>query len=234
MMILALSVSSCKDDDTLDGGGGSGGTGGSGGGTGGGGGQVDEDYLPRETGNTWNYSDNSTVEITGSEDVGSDKYWTITNFGPIAGVSLDFAEDITVSSIKVAKDGEEYKIIAELDVILNGTADPIQYTILKDDSPVGTTWSGALEYNYSYANPIPGLPPLEFSLPSVPYNFEIMQKGISHTVGTTTYENVIHINQQFDFVGGLVSTDIYYAEGVGVISYTNAATTIELESYDLN
>lgn len=234
MMMLALAVSSCKDDDTAGDGSGDGNGDGNGNP-----GVVDDDYFPREMGNTWNYSDDSTVEVVDRED----DYYEVTNFGPISGVSLSIAEDLTVNKIAVKKDDGDYWIKAEIAVlelpgIVDGTAEPIEYIILKDDASVGTSWISDLVYSYSYANPIPGLPPIVIPPVTIPYTFEIIEKDMTLDVGTRTFEDVIHVNQRFEnLIGGLVSTDIYYAEGVGVIRYqtTDGVTSsTDLTSYDLN
>lgn len=236
LMVLALAVSSCKDDDTTGNG-----TGGNGG-NGGGGETMDADYMPRTAGNSWEYSDGSRVDMGNKEDEGGEDYWPVTNFGPISGISLDFAEDLTVKTIKIAKVEGDYNITATLDVLeifgYEGLADPISYTILKDDVEAGTSWTGELLYVYRYTPTLPLLPEINTPPISVPYTFTVVETDMSLNVGGKTYENVIQVKQQFDnVIGGWVSTDIYYADGVGVIRYgTDSAITTptDLVDYDVN
>jgi hypothetical protein len=231
IMMLALSISSCKDDDTLDGGG-DGGDGGDGTGNP----VVDDNYFPREIENTWDYSDNSRVEVADK----SGEFYEVTNFGPISGVSVSIAEGLTVDKIYVKKDDGDYSVRAELQVfnipgITDGVADPIEYIILKDDAAIGTTWSGELAYRYTYTLPLLG--PQTIELPSVPYTFTVMGRAMTLEVGTKTFEDVIQIRQEFDLLTGLIGTDIYYAEGVGVIRYQTSdglTGSTDLVEYDLN
>jgi hypothetical protein len=203
MIMLALAVSSCKDDDTTGDGNGDG----NGNGDGGGDPVLDDNYFPRETGN---------------------------------GVSVSIAEGLTVDKIYVKKDDGDYSVRAELQVfnipgITDGVADPIEYIILKDDAAIGTTWSGELAYRYTYTLPLLG--PQTIELPSVPYTFTVMGRGMTLEVGTRTFEDVIQIRQEFDLLTGLIGTDIYYAEGVGVIRYQTSdglTGSTDLTSYSLN
>jgi hypothetical protein len=232
MIMLALAVSSCKDDDTTGDGNGDG----NGNGDGGGDPVLDDNYFPRETGNTWNYSDNSIVEVVEK----SGEFYEVTNFGPISGVSVSIAEGLTVDKIYVKKDDGDYSVRAELQVfnipgITDGVADPIEYIILKDDAAIGTTWSGELAYRYTYTLPLLG--PQTIELPSVPYTFTVMGRAMTLEVGTKTFEDVIQIRQEFDLLTGLIGTDIYYAEGVGVIRYQTSdglTGSTDLVEYDLN
>ena len=234
IVMLALAVGSCKDDTIIGDGSGDGGGGGNGGGdpTG-----MDDDYLPREAGNTWDYSDDSTVETT---EENSDGSFNITNFGPISGISLSIVEGLSVDRIAIKKVDGNYSIKAELQVlnipgVTDGIADPIEYIILKDDATIGTTWSGGLIYRYTYTVPLLG--PQTIELPSIPYTFTVMGRSMSLEVGTKTFEDVIHIRQEFDLLTGLIGTDIYYAEGVGVIRYQTSdglTESTDLVSYDLN
>ncbi len=231
LSILLISITSCKDDNDGDG---------DGSGNNGGGNPVEEkDYLPRAIGNTWNYSTGDVATMTGSTVIEGRTFWETEGFGPLSGLSLSIAEDLTLERVLYNEDDGVYTVRGELSVVdilgAEGTAQPIEYVVLDKNAPVGTTWTGNLVYSYTYLDPIFGTPitPPEIV---VPYTFEMAAKRVSLTVGGETYDDIIHVVQKFDnFIGGLITTNIYYAEGVGIVKSdsTEGNLPMDLESYDL-
>ncbi len=233
LSVLLVSITSCKDDEDGSGGDGDGGNGGNN--------PPEEviDYLPRTAGNTWNYSTGDVATMVAPVQIEGREYWETTGFAPLAGLSvnLDFIENFTLENVYYREDNGVYYVRGELSVAdilgAEGTAKPIEYAVLDQNAEVGEKWTGSLVYEYTY---LVGGTPVTSPPITVPYTFEIMNKDMTLEVGGETFREVIHVNQKFDnLVGGLVSTDIYYANEIGIIrsDATGGTAPMDLDSYDL-
>ena len=127
---------------------------------------------------------------------------------------------------------------------VNMTVTPMEVEILRDNLPVNGTWSGTTVQNYTYD--------VGGNFMSMTYNdtFTIMEKGVSVTVGNTTYNDVIKVkhvqNTRMQIAGFPINQTAqytiynWYAKDVGMIktegasSQTGGDTYLHLTSYTLN
>jgi len=94
-------------------------------------------------------------------------------------------------------------------------------TFLKDNVPVGTTWSFQIGITY--------------------YEYRIAEVGISHTVNGQVYNDVIHVHYTSGFLNPStgqvqvgVETDTYHARGIGTIEVNHGSFGRNiLVSYDI-
>ena len=86
---------------------------------------------------------------------------------------------------------------------------------LRDDAAVGASWTQNLNV------PVPGLPG---TIPII-VTYKIVEKGISRSVNSKSYSNVIHVSTTISSIGlpsDALTSDIhsYYAEDYGLIENT--------------
>lgn len=171
---------------------------------------IADSYMTFAAGSSWNYqlTDNATpanstaytVGATGNDTTAAGKTYKI--FTNSSGPNKYY--NIT---------GSDYYT---LQVFPGGIIDTVLENLyLKTDAAVGANW------NQSYNLTIAGVP-VQFNV-----NNKIQEKGISRTVGTTTYNNVIHVvttlsSPTVTLSGGTLTSDIhyYYAPKYGMIENT--------------
>ena len=151
------------------------------------------DYLPIATGNRWEYGGaiGYTVEFTGNTQNFNSRVYAeaeTSSFG-----------DTTLSYISV-----ENGIYTSLGFL--PTADEVEFIILKDNVPEGTTWEERIE--------VSGI--------ATVYKFSIGDKGISHTVEGEVFNDVIRVRMEtfieaFGVNQLVAGQDIYFARDIGII-----------------
>ena len=166
-----------------------------------------EKYMSITAGNTWNYqyTDNITPANSGSYTVTSTNQDS-TAAGKIYHVFTNTSGPNDYYNIT----GSSYYTMQAFSL---GTTDTtLENLYLKDDVAAGISW------NQSYTIKVGGV--------DVAVNVvnKIEDKGISKTVGTTNYTNVIHVTSTISsptisLVGGTLTTNIhyYYAPKFGMI-----------------
>jgi hypothetical protein len=168
---------------------------------------VPSPYLTQGAGSTWQYRQTNVTTSTSSEytltatnrdtSIGTRNYRVFTNSQ--GGPNSYFTQS-----------GADYYTFRTLGAGLGAGA--IENLYLKDNSPAGTSWSENISLN------IPGVP---FAIP-VTITYRIEEKGISRTVNSTNYTDVIRVKTSLTSSvvppSGLI-TDIedYYARQFGAI-----------------
>ena len=169
-------------------------------------------YMNFTPNSTWNYdlTDNATATnlnytITSSSKdtlAGGKTYHVFTN-------STGVNEYYNVS-------GNDYYVYQSLPAVLGGAA--VQNLYLKDNVDINTSW------NQTYTFTVSNLPL------TVIITNTVSEKGISKTINTTNYADVIHITTTISLSilgmplpAGALTTDIqsYYAKNYGMIQSKN-------------
>ena len=170
-------------------------------------------YQPVSKGSYWKYSDTSpsgssqsTFTMTG-EQINIEgriyyKYTVVNNGESYLGAGYFYAENGVVMSATRPADGESL--------------------FLKEDAAVGETWYLNKPVSVAATGGI-GFPYPETVVTVV----KLVEKGISHTVSSKTFTNVIHTkhSQQFTSTGTIDVEDYYIAKGVGMIERRSADGT---------
>lgn len=200
LAILLLSVSalfSCQKeigfDDPV--------TGGTGGGS----------YLPLTAGTYWKYKDTasgalSTQTVTSVTKSISGRTHTAAVITPGGNGSAD--------TVWYAATSPDYFMYVAGNGMSTGAPAAILFHYLKDDQPVGATWTAS-------AGAANGFPATSMS--------KILEKGISMTVEGHNYTDVIHssLNLSYNILGQTVSMgdyEYYVAKGVGIIRIISSVT----------
>jgi hypothetical protein len=176
-----------------------------------------EDYLPLTVGSNWTYISN-----------GVSSKITVTNKDTVAlGRTYKVLSNNNGANQYQAKSGTEYYRLA----ILPGVLTAYDELYLKSDQNVNGTWQMVIPVMVG-----------TFTL-NVNANYTVAEKGITKIVQGKTYNDVVHIHQDFSSaLGGNNGTaDWYYAKGIGMISSVVAITfpgqsfnnTTELTAYEI-
>ena len=154
-------------------------------------------YSPQTANSTWTYKNTPGSTFT----------LTATNRDTTAnGKTYKVYLNSSGSNNYMGKTGSSYYrfgSIAELGL------NAVEELYLKDDQAVNATWL------ITQAFTAPGIPvPLTASL-----NYTIKEKGITRTVGSKLFTNVIHVRLDLSvtILNSIGGGDFYYAEGVGLI-----------------
>lgn len=216
-------------------GGGSGGGSGSGGGnTGGGsgGGTSSGDYWPTAINNQWTYEQDGTAlsptKIIGTDVFSGKTYYKFTQTSGGSGTST-----ATVTTW-LNKESGVYKVKID-DINLNvggltGVQTGYEMIMLKDNIPVGGTWSGT----YSQTTTYTGIPSI---VTNVNYSGEILEKNVTEVVNGETFPNVIKLKMilESSFSGTTSTQELiyWYAKDVGPIKTTSPGSNSILIDYIL-
>ncbi|MBN8835689.1 MAG: hypothetical protein J0I09_00370 [Sphingobacteriia bacterium] len=159
------------------------------------------DYFPTSVNSSWTYNDsflNDTVRV-----------WS-TGINAISGsVIYSVFADNYQDTMFYRKDGlgnyYQYTVFAD-------STNPVEAIFLKDTVPVNTTWDSP-----EAASTMTGIS-------KVKTTYTIAGKGISWAVNSTTFNNVIKVQEDLKFYKNgsyqLVYTGYsYYAQGIGLIDY---------------
>jgi hypothetical protein len=181
------------------------------------GGTSSGDYWPTQINNEWTFEQNgvaqSPMKIISSATIGGALYYQF-NTQTVTGSGAS-ATNITT---RLNKSGGIYNLKTD-DLNINaGGLTGIQtgYTIilLKDNIPVGQTWTG----NYSQSTTYTGIPAL---VTNTTYTGTILAKNVTETVNGEIFNNVIKMNlrQENNFSGTItvVNTEYWFAKSVGPI-----------------
>ncbi len=168
-------------------------------------------FMSFSTGSIWNYqtinnltgvpTNNTVTSTTRDSAINSKNYHVFTNSN---GAANDYY-NLT---------GNDYYTFRNLGVAGGGTT--VENIYLKDNALVGANWSQTVNV------PVSGLPT------PVPVTFTntITEKGITRTVNSIAYSDVIHVTTTILISGlppGSLTTDIqsYYARKYGLIENKN-------------
>ncbi len=165
-----------------------------------------EKYMSITAGSTWNYHRTDNVTPANSTD------YTITSSNrdtTAAGKSYHVFTNSNGSSEYYNITGSDYYTLQAFS--LGGTDTTLENLYLKDGAALNSSWSQAYTLNV-------GIPV------GVTVTNKIQEKGISKTIGSTNYTNVIHVVTTISIptlatLGGSITTDIhyYYAPKYGMI-----------------
>lgn len=190
-------------------------------------------YWPSKINNVWNYSTNGGLQQPTKIISNSDGYF---QFGNYLGSNNSTSAQAQVSLKYVG--GSYFIKYGTINISANGftgTQTGFEVIILKDNVPVGTVWNSDYSQTTTYAT-------LTTTIPSsTVFKGTILGKDISLVVGTTTYNDVIHvkINQTVSSAGTISSavSDYWFSKNVGLIKYINITGNVTytnlLTSYTL-
>ncbi len=199
------------------------------------------DYWPAALNNTWIYERDGVTQpaakIVSINTVGGNTYY---NFDPQSGTGQVLTGTATTS---LRKSNATYYIkMSNMTTQPTGgmpgsTTTGAEYVVLKDNLPVGGTWTDTYTQTTTYTDP--AFPVVTMNIVN---NGFIVEKGITVTVNGEEFTDVIKTKlvQNATFMGQTTATTNYYwfAKGVGPIKITNemqgAVYNQELESYTLN
>lgn len=188
----------------------------------------DGDYWPTSIGNEWVYEidgvEQDPVSMISTNVIGGNTYYT---FAP-TGLSM------TTQRIR-KQDGNYYLKTENISLPANpplpaSTTTGNEIIILKDNIPVGGTWSDSYSQTTTYEG-------LGDYVVNIARSCVIAEKGISLTVNGVAYEDVIHMTLTQEITGatpGISITNYWFAKNVGPIKIITGTETQELLTYDLN
>ncbi len=173
----------------------------------------------------WNYQSNDAqaaraTKIGATATIDGKLYYEVEDTYSVS----NGVQDIGEATIYFRKENGSYYQRVETDYTGDAAGNivvtPMEVEILRDDLPVDGTWSGVSVQDYTYEG--------GGSIMSTTYNnsFKIMEKGVTVTVGTTTYNDVIkvrHIQNSRIEIGGIAAQNVqitiynWYAKNVGLI-----------------
>jgi hypothetical protein len=170
-----------------------------------------QDYLPTTKGSTWNYGGITpyTLTVTGATKVVNGKTY----------YEMETKQGSDVRKSYVVKDKGVYTAIGFVP-----NSGEIELSILKEETPVGKPWE--------QTNVINGV--------ETKMACTIVEKDVTKTVEGKTYKNVINVQMVTTFLfkgqdlGTAITTNYYYAKGVGLIlSDFGAQGQVPLLTYDV-
>ena len=165
-------------------------------------------YMSTSAGSTWNYEIiNNTNSSTTLYTLASTNRDSTVN-----GKAYHVYTNTTAGNEYYNITGSDYYTFRYLGVQAGGTT--VESIYLKDNSPVGTTWTQSVPVTFS------GIPLM------INFNNSITEKGIAKTVNSITYNDVIHVTTVITIPGipsSSLYTDIhsYYGRKVGMIQSKN-------------
>ena len=199
------------------------------------------DYWPAALNNEWIFERDGVTQpamkMVSINSIGGNTYFT---FNEQTGTG----QVLTGSAVtRLRKSNAAYHIrIEQINVpAQNGmpgsTTSGAEYVLLKDNLPVGGTWTDSYTQTTTYTDP--AFPVITMNVVN---NGFIVEKGITVTVNDETYTDVIKTKlvQNVTMMTQTTATTTYYwfAKGVGPIKITTEGTGMvsnqELLSYTLN
>lgn len=169
-----------------------------------------EDYFPMAAGNIWNYSSNTTLNITSTASIAGNNYYKLGSAG-------FFLQDGHTSDSYLRKAEGDYFVRIENETYdlegYNVNIDLVEYTILKDYLNEGDSWEETHSVNYTYLTAGEEY----FQEGTVVVKGTIVAKDVSAEVNGVAYTEVIKIKMTRQTLLGLITTDIWYAKNIGVI-----------------
>ena len=181
------------------------------------------DYWPTAIGNQWVYNLNGTEEpplaIVSTNTIGGFNYYTFTTPTTPNTATTRIRKAAGVYYIKT----EEVTHTTPMPGVTSGN----EIIILKDNVPVGATWTDSWVQTTTYT----GMPPIEMSMSIV---CTVEAKDVTATVNGTTYNNVIKVNRVISAGTSTYESAYWFARDIGPIRVVNGPNTQELESYIVN
>ena len=173
--------------------------------------QPQGNYLTTTTGSTWNYHQ---IDSSGSSPVNSD--YTVTSSSKdtlVSGRSYHVFNTSAGGNQYLNISGNDYY---QFDSLPAGSGSAVfERLYLKDNVNIGSSWTQSTTVT------VPGV---LFPIP-VTLTYQIAEKGISRTVNTQTYTDVIHVSTTIS--SSLIpsanltsSINSYYAKKYGLIENT--------------
>ncbi len=168
-----------------------------------------DNYVNTAAGSTWNYKIVDNTPGTATQD------YTVTSTSRDSTINTKSYHVYTSTAGR-----NEYRFLSgqdyfEFDSLPANLGVAIERLYLKAGTPMGTTWE------QTFSVPVPGTP---LSIP-VKVSNEIKDIGMSRTVGSTNYSDVIHVSTSLSSASipsGLTSSiDSYYAPKYGLIENTS-------------
>ncbi|HLN95880.1 MAG TPA: hypothetical protein VK183_09605 [Flavobacterium sp.] len=195
------------------------------------------DYWPMALNNKWEFNNDGTAQppmtIVGTDQFGGKTYYRYDNF-----VGQSLGGSTFGGNIWTNKTGANYYLRAKVSIPATDITpaidiSPIEFIVLKDNLPVGGTWTETV----SQTTTIEGLPPVPSTVESTG---TIMEKDISVTVNGVVYNNVIAVKIVQNSLGETTENYYWYAKDIGLIKYRNYIAsepydeTFEVTSYVVN
>lgn len=178
------------------------------------------EYAPYTTGSSFSYIDVNLTQDTIAYTL------TVSGDTTINGSTYKIVKDDSVFFCSNCKDGN-YTQIASILTFQGYKADSLQLTYLKENAPLGSSWSDTVTVSNGTLTTKAVL------------QHSITQKGITKTVNGKDYLDVIAVKLDASAIVldnpvpiGTISTS-YYAKGIGLIEADQADDTIKLVSYIL-
>lgn len=169
-----------------------------------------DSYLNSKAGSTWNYH---SVDNTGSSAASDYTITSTSKDTSINSKSYHVYSDSEGGNQYMNVSGNDYY---EFDSLPANLGAAIERLYLKDNAAISANWTQNVNVS------IPGSPiPIPFVITNT-----IAEKGISRTVGTTAYTNVIHVTTTINSTlipSASLTTAIntYYAPNYGMIENTS-------------
>jgi hypothetical protein len=168
------------------------------------------DYQPTSAGSTWSYGGQSPYTAT---SLGTTK----TINGKIY-YEFETKQGSTTYKSSVSKENGVYTSISE-----NSRFGNLEITQLKENEPVGATWTNSGMVNGVTSN----------------YKFTIAAKGITKTVEGKEFKDIIHVKLEstFTYMGQTFPYpevfNYFYAKGVGLVLTEYGTNTLPLKTYTI-
>lgn len=208
-----------------------------------GGGTADGDYWPLALNNQWLFEsdepqNDNPMKIIGTETIDGNLYYKVNYAFQDSGT-----DDLTGTAvIYFRKDGDSYSQRVEVTVPdedgIEITTSPYELTLLKAGLDAGQSWTQNVTQVTSY-----NMPDFPVDMPDAITHIDltgtIIEKGVSLTVGTATYNDVIKVKLVQDISteamgveipGVTTTTYIWFAKNVGPIRSISSGGGIESQS----
>lgn len=195
------------------------------------------DYWPMALNNQWTFANNGTdqspMKIVGTDQFNGKTYFRYDNFVGQSLGGLDFGGTIWTNKTGANYYSRTKVSIPATDLTPAIDVSPLEFIMLKDNLPVGGTWTE----NISQITTIEGLPPVPSTVESTG---TIMEKDISITVNGVVYNNVIAVKIVQNSLDVVTENYYWFAKDIGLIksrSYIASESydeTFELTSYVVN
>lgn len=181
------------------------------------------DYWPTAIGNQWVWNLNGVEQdpyaIVSTNTIGGFSYYTFTT--PVQP---------NTATTRIRKASGNYYIKTEQVTHVTpmpGTTTGNEVIILKDNVPVGGTWTDSFVQTTTYT----GMSPITLNISIV---CTIEAKDVTVTVNGTTYNNVIKVNRVTTAGTDVYNGSYWFAKNIGPIRVQNMTNIQELESYIVN
>ena len=185
------------------------------------------DYFPRTTGSNWSYEFDDNIDPTDTL-LRRATAFTHAALGNTYNIFLQTDGTPPIDSGGYyRKNGGDYFEWFNAGGFIGYDPPPVwaEYTFLKDNVAVGTSW-----LSQGFAGTVAGPPPTPLN---IRFKYAIFQKDINVTIttslGTVTYNNVIVVEEKFereiapgvwtDITSAVGSFKSYYARGIGLIKF---------------